>query len=100
MEYKMKRERVYIKAITGKRSQLCVIKLEPGEMTDHRHAQEQIGYVISGQVQITMGDDTRTLGPGEGYCIPGNVPHGFHVSGDAPVEYIEIFSPPKKENIK
>lgn len=35
--------------------------------------------------------------PGEGYCIPGNVRHGFSVA-DQPVVYIEIFSPPKKEN--
>jgi len=99
MDYKMKRERVSIKTITGKRSQLCLIKLETGEITNHRHVQEQIGYVLSGRVDITIGEDTKTLGSGEGYYIPGNVPHGFSVNHDEPVEYIEIFCPPKKENV-
>ena len=31
--------------------------------------------------------------------IHSNVPHGFKTLGDEDVEYIEIFSPPKEENM-
>jgi mannose-6-phosphate isomerase-like protein (cupin superfamily) len=97
IDYKVKREGVGIKSITGSKSQLCAIKLEPGVMTAHQHFEEQIGYILSGKVAITINVETRTLGPGEGYCIPGNTPHEFSV-GDEPVEYIEVFCPPKNEN--
>ena len=98
-DYYMKRDGVGIKSITGKKSQLCLIKLDPGMTTYHRHAQEQIGYIMSGKVRVTIDEDARMLGPGEGYCIPGNTPHEFSVDGDESVEYVEIFSPPKEENI-
>jgi quercetin dioxygenase-like cupin family protein len=97
IEYKKKRARVSLKSMTGEVSQLCIMKLMPGEKTDHRHPQEQIGYILSGQVEIFVDQDKKVLGPGEGYCIPGNVRHGFSVAGQ-PVVYIEIFSPSKEEN--
>jgi len=97
IEYKKLRDRVFLKHITGERSQLCLIRLDPGETTDHSHPQEQIGYILSGQVEVFIGEERKILGPGEGYHIPGGVRHGFRV-GDAPVEYIEIFAPPKEEN--
>lgn len=96
-EFKEKRERVSIKSITGEKSQLCIMRLIPGEKTGHSHPQEQIGYVLSGQVEIFVEDEKKTLGPGEGYYIPSNVRHGFTVKNE-PVEYLEIFCPPKEEN--
>ena len=95
--FKKKRDRVFVKSVTGEASQLCIMKLEPGEKTDHVHPHEQIGYVLSGKVEIFVEDEKKTLGPGEGYYIPSNVRHGFAV-GDAPVEYLEIFCPPKEGN--
>mgnify|MGYP000241763925 CR=1 FL=1 len=97
IQYKKLRDRVFLKSITGERTQLCVIHLEPGEKTDHSHPQEQIGYILSGEVEVMIGEERKSLGPGEGYYIPGGVRHGFTV-GDCPVEYIEVFAPPKEEN--
>jgi len=99
VEFKEKREHVGIKSITGEKAQLCVIRLEPGEATDHRHPEEQIGLVLAGRVEIFAGEETRELGPNEGYCIPGGIRHGFRALDGAPVEYIEVFCPPKRENV-
>ncbi len=98
MPFKKKRDRVFFKSITGVNAQICLAKLSAGEETLHAHEYEQLGYVLSGRVQITIDNDVRVLGPNEGYCIPGNVKHGFKVVSDEPLEYIEIFSPPKEEN--
>ena len=98
LPYKKKRDRAFFKSITGVNAQICIGKLEPGEETLHFHEYEQLGYVLSGKVQITIDDNTKILGPNEGYRIPSNVKHGFRVLSDEALEYIEIFSPPKEEN--
>ena len=98
MAYQKKRDRVFIKSITGEKAQLTFIRLEAGETTYHRHHHEQIGYILAGQVEITIGKNKKVLGPGDAYYIPGGVQHGFRVYADEGVEYLEIFSPPKKEN--
>ena len=96
--YRLKREGLHIKLLTGEKTQLCMIKLDPGLKTDHSHVHEQMGYILSGEVELTIAGQTETLQPGDAYHIPANVGHGFHVSGPQPVEYIEIFNPPKPEN--
>ncbi len=96
--YRRKRERVLVKSLTGTASQLCFIKLEPGAETDHVHDSEQIGFVVRGEVEVAVGGERRVLRPGDGYVIPGNVRHGFRVVSSEPVEYVEVFSPPKDDN--
>jgi quercetin dioxygenase-like cupin family protein len=98
MAYRKKRDRVFIKSITGDQAQLTFVRLKPGEVTDHHHSHEQIGYILSGQVEVTIAGSRRSLGPGDAYVIPGGAPHGFKVLTDEALEYLEIFSPPKEEN--
>lgn len=42
----------------------------------HTHPHEQIGHVVSGRLSFTIGDEVRELASGDGYAIPGEVPHG------------------------
>ena len=98
MVYKKKRDRVFIKSITGEKSQLTFIRLEPGEVTDHQHHQEQMGYILAGEVEVTIDGHGKVLGRGDAYYIPSNIQHGFRVTAPEGVEYLEIFSPPKEEN--
>jgi len=56
-------------------------------------------YILSGQVEITIDGETEQLGPGDAYYIPSQVQHGFNVLTEDALEYLEIFSPPKEENI-
>ena len=74
------------------------MRLEPGEVTNHCHHQEQMGYILSGGVEITIDGHTKVLGPSNAYYIPSNVQHRFSVIDAEGVEYLEIFSPPKEEN--
>jgi mannose-6-phosphate isomerase-like protein (cupin superfamily) len=96
IQYKKKRDGVYFKSITGEKSQLTLIKLDPGVTTDHSHINEQMGYIISGKVELRIGDEIRVLKKGDGYYVPSNTIHGFKVLGKESLEYIEIFTPPKK----
>ncbi len=97
-EYYSKRPGVSLKALTGESAQLCFVRLAPGTTTDHAHENEQIGYVLVGQVEITIGETSRVLQGGDGFIIPPRVPHAFAVLSDQPLEYLEVFCPPKPEN--
>ena len=52
-------------------------RIEDGaEVPVHTHPNEQVGHVISGKLRFRIGDEEREIGPGDGYAIPGEVPHG------------------------
>ena len=43
---------------------ICEFTLETGvEIPAHAHPHEQVGYVASGKVRITVGDESTVLGP-------------------------------------
>ena len=97
MTFEQRRENVLIKSITGDKTLMLLIRLEPGEKTYHSHPQEQMGYILSGKVKLTIAHEKKICGHGEAYHIPSGVPHGFEVLSGESLEYIEVFSPPKDE---
>jgi quercetin dioxygenase-like cupin family protein len=42
---------------------------------EHAHPEEQVMYVLSGRLEVTCGDETYVVGPGEATFNPSNVPH-------------------------
>ncbi len=98
IQYRPKREGVRIKGISGECVQMTVVELAPGFASDHMHPQEQMGYILSGELDVTIGGETKRCGAGCAYFIPANLRHGFRVISDQPAEIMDIFSPPKDEN--
>lgn len=41
----------------------------------HQHPEEQILYVLEGVFEVTLGDDTYEVGPGQASFHPSDVPH-------------------------
>lgn len=62
---------------------------------EHSHMQEQIGYVARGQIEFTIGGETRICNPGDSYAIPGDVPHSARALIDTIL--VEVFSPPRED---
>ena len=86
-----------IRTFWGERVLLSVVDLEPGaEVPLHTHAHEQAGMVLVGTAEFTIGGETRTLGAGDLYVIPGGVEHGLKV-GSGPCRALDIFSPVREE---
>jgi quercetin dioxygenase-like cupin family protein len=100
MQLKQKRPGISGKIISGQNMQMAFIKLEVGATTNHCHINEQMGYVLSGVVEISIGDEKKECSAGDAYLIPSNVIHGFKALSKNGVEYLEIFSPPKEENLQ
>jgi transcriptional regulator with XRE-family HTH domain len=63
----------------------------PGMLT---HEGQEGGVVISGQVEVTVGEESRILGPGDAYYFDSRLPHRFRNTGEAPCEVISASSPP------
>jgi quercetin dioxygenase-like cupin family protein len=65
------------------------------EVPVHEHPHEQVGHVVSGRLQFRIGDEERELGPGDGYAIPGGVPHGCVAIGDTIA--VDSFTPVRED---
>lgn len=59
-----------------------------------RHESEEGGIVIRGHVEVTVGDQSRILGPGDAYLFDSRLPHRFRNLGDEPCEIISACTPP------
>ena len=56
--------------------QVVFLDIDPiGEVPQHSHG-EQWGIVIEGEMELTIGGETRRCGPGDSYHIPAGVAHG------------------------
>ena len=64
------------RAVHGERLTFAVVELEPGAVVaEHSHDNEQLGMVLEGELTLRIGDEERTLGPRETWCIAPNVVH-------------------------
>jgi quercetin dioxygenase-like cupin family protein len=66
-----------------------------GIVPRHSHPHEQTGYVVSGAIEFTLGERAIVLKAGDGYLIPGNLPHSCLALEDSVA--IDIFSPVREE---
>ncbi|MFO0947411.1 MAG: cupin domain-containing protein [Planctomycetota bacterium] len=88
---------VSIRTAWLERLMTSVVEFEANAVVEeHSHPHEQMGIVLSGRAVFTVGGETRTLGPGDVYRIPGNIKHKV-VALDGPVKAFDVFSPPRDD---
>ncbi len=76
---------------------LSLAELEPhAVVAEHAHPHEQVGIVLEGKVTFFIGNEQKTLQPGDIFCIPGNVKHKVVVL-DQPAKVLDIFHPVREE---
>jgi transcriptional regulator with XRE-family HTH domain len=81
----------------GRRMAILHEIYEPGADTGSemlRHAGEEGGVVVSGRVEVTIGGQTRILGPGDAYYFASAVPHRFRNRSRERCEIISASNPP------
>ncbi len=69
--------------------------LEGGHAAAHSHDNEQIFWMLSGKMEIRIGDERRVCGPGDVGVIPGGVEHEAWFPEDTQV--IDVFAPPRED---
>ena len=88
---------VEICTTAGERMMLSVVTFEPGSVVlDHSHPHEQMGMMVSGRLEFTVGDMTRVLGPGDIWRIPGGVVHRVRAL-DGPAVALDVFHPIRED---
>ena len=88
---------IQMNVMTGGRMMVNWVRIAPGAaVPTHAHMHEQVGLVLEGTIQMTIGGETRALTPGWAYTIPGNYPHAA-TAGDEGCLVLDIFSPPRDE---
>jgi unsaturated pyranuronate lyase len=81
----------------GENMLVSVVDLEPDKpLPEHSHPHEQVGTILAGSVDFTIGGETRTLRVGEVFIIPGDVPHSA-VTGPQGAKVMEVFSPVRED---
>ena len=64
-------------------------------MPEHAHPHEQIVNLIEGEFELTLGDETRIMRPGDIAAIPPNLPHGGKSISDCLI--IDVFHPVRED---
>jgi quercetin dioxygenase-like cupin family protein len=67
-----------------------------GVVATHSHPNEQMGLLIQGTCEFTIGGETKSMMPGDVYRIPGGVDHSVKAF-DAPVRMLDVFYPIRDE---
>jgi quercetin dioxygenase-like cupin family protein len=88
---------VEISTVAGRAMMLSLVTFEPGSLvSDHAHPHEQMGMMISGRAEFTVGGVTKVLGPGDMWRIPGGVVHRVRAL-DAPAVALDVFHPIRED---
>jgi quercetin dioxygenase-like cupin family protein len=82
--------------VYGEKTLMTEFLLQKGSnLPSHEHIHEQTGYMVSGKMLLTIGDETYEVTTGDSWNIPSNVPHEAQVIEDSIA--IEVFSPRRDE---
>lgn len=88
---------VSIRTTSGDAMMLSVVDFEPGAVVpEHAHPHEQMGQMISGRLEFTIGGEVRTLGPGDQWRIPGGVSHSVRAV-EGPAVALDVFHPIRED---
>ncbi len=82
--------------VYGEKTLLTEFKLEKGAiLPNHKHPHEQTGYLVSGQIALTIGNEKHQVEPGGSWCIPSNIDHSAIALENSIA--IEVFSPVRED---
>jgi unsaturated pyranuronate lyase len=72
---------------------MAAVDLDPDLLVpEHRHDNEQLGFVLEGSVTMMIGGEEKELLVGDAYRIPSNVPHWAR-SGPRGATVMDVFAP-------
>lgn len=82
--------------VYGENTLMTEVFLKGGSILPaHNHIHEQTGYLISGKILLTIGDEIFEVEPGDSWSIPGTVTHSVEILENSIA--VEVFSPVREE---
>ncbi len=64
----------------------------------HDHPYEQTGYLVKGNIRLTVGEVSQNILPGYSWSIPSGVSHFAEIIDDSVA--IEVFNPAREDYLK
>ncbi len=87
---------LFFQPVVGDRVMANFVRFEPHtEAPLHWHEEEQITFVVDGELEFEVAGETRVLTRGQAVVIPPNVPHGARTH-DGPCLEVDVFHPPRR----
>jgi quercetin dioxygenase-like cupin family protein len=65
------------------------------EIPIHSHPHEQVGYLVTGHVEMIIDGKKSELKKGDSYYAPSNIPHGAYTL--EPSVIVDTFYPPRED---
>jgi quercetin dioxygenase-like cupin family protein len=82
--------------VVGDRVMANFVFFEPHtEAPLHWHDEEQISFVVDGELEFEVAGETRVIRRGEAVVIPPNVPHAARTHDGSCLE-VDVFHPPRR----
>lgn len=95
--YKPVLEKIQMKTLAyGEKTLMVEFRLEAGaNLPHHSHPHEQTGYLVSGEMELTIGSETFSVNPGDSWSIAGGMEHKAEARKDSVA--IEVFYPVRED---
>lgn len=88
---------VRMSATEGRQMTLSVVDLAPHSViAEHSHPHEQVGYMVSGQMEFVIAGQSYQVRPGQIWRLPGGVPHKV-IAGGEPCRAVDVFYPVRED---
>jgi quercetin dioxygenase-like cupin family protein len=85
-----------MRPLFGEGVMLNLLEFEPGgEVSQHSHPHEQLGYVLEGDLALAIVDQIHDLAAGDAYRIPGGAEHAARSTGGCLV--LDVFHPVRED---
>ncbi len=84
------------KMVHTDRMTVAHFRIEKGSsLPEHHHVHEQVTNVVSGELEMTVGRETKVCKAGDVVVIPSGVPHSARALTDCHV--IDVFQPARDD---
>ena len=83
--------------LADKQLQILYERYQPGADTGQSmlsHNAEEGGVILSGRLEVTVGDQVQTLGAGDAYLFNSRIPHRFRNPGNDECVLVSACTPP------
>jgi quercetin dioxygenase-like cupin family protein len=89
-------DKIRRRVVSGKQGTMVYWSIKAGALAAaHKHPHEQFVWMVKGTMDFRIGDEKRTMKPGDVAVIPGGVEHEAYFPEDS--EVIDFFAPVRED---
>src|ERR1700746_1139778 len=89
-------DKIRRRVVSGKQGTMVYWRIKAGAAAaPHKHPHEQFVWMVKGTMDFRIGDEKRTMKPGDVAVIPGGVEHEGYFPEDS--EAIDFFAPVRED---